>query len=179
MCFDLEGNNGIPVKSCNKPHFCEYHPLDLSTHSPRMKSCPIREQKDPVAKRRTRRPIVRALRVALRVSRFVPVDTPSLSRPRDGWGNNTGRRRCKSLNEMEMDLEIRDKRISMGIEFIRFRCSYKSREEDVGEVSLRTKVVNSLKRLKFPLLFSFLSVFSFLRKKEGKRWMIEGRERKR
>lgn len=96
-----------------------------------------------------------------------------------GWGNNTGRRRCKSLNEMEMDLEIRDKRISMGIEFIRFRCSYKSREEDVGEVSLRTEVVNSLKRLKFPLLFSFLSVFSFLRKKEGKRWMIEGRERKR
>lgn len=70
---------------------------------------------------------------------------------------------------MEMDLEIRDKRISMGIEFIRFRCSYKSREEDVGEVSLRTEVVNSLKRLKFPLLFSFLSVFSFLRKKEGKK----------
>lgn len=104
MCFDLEGNNGIPVKSCNKPHFCEYHPLDLSTHSPRMKSCPIREQKDPPSRSEGRGGQLCA-HCALH---YAYLDSfPLIHRPclgYGGWGNNTGRRRCKSLNEMEMDL---------------------------------------------------------------------------
>lgn len=49
----------------------------------------------------------------------------------------------------------------MGIEFIRFRCRYKSREDDKGKFANDRRessgVINSLKRLKFFLLFSFRS----------------------